>query len=63
MTLGPASVFLFVSGDNNIHFAELKGSEIIQEAPDIVLGTWECPVSGSHSCHLKLLKKRYRGSQ
>lgn len=33
MTLGPASVFLFISGGNNIHLAELKGSEIIQEAP------------------------------
>lgn len=38
---GPASVFPFVNGGHNIHLAELKGSEIIQEAPSTVLGTWE----------------------
>lgn len=41
VTLGPASVFPFVNGGHNIHLAELKGSEIIQEAPSIVLGTWQ----------------------
>lgn len=35
--LGPASVFLFVSGVNNIHLAEVKESEMIQEAPSTVL--------------------------
>lgn len=58
MTRGPASVFLFVNGNNNNHLAGLKGPRVIQEAPSTVLGTWECPVSGSHSSHLKLLKKR-----
>lgn len=28
VTLGPASVFLFVNGGHNIHLAGLKGSEI-----------------------------------
>lgn len=39
MTLGPASVFLFVSGGNDIHLAVLKGLEKIQEAPNTALGS------------------------
>lgn len=56
MTLGPASVFLFVNGGHKIHLAELKGSEITQEAPSIALGPGS-PISGSHSFHLKLPEK------
>lgn len=46
MALGPASLFLLVSGDNNIHLAELKGSEITQ-ARSTVLGMGKCLVSGA----------------
>lgn len=56
VTLGPASVFLFVNGGHNIHLAELKGSEITQEAPSTALGPGS-PIRGSHSFHLKLPEK------
>lgn len=56
VTLGPASVFLFVNGGHNIHLAELKGSEITQEAPSTALGSGS-PIRGSHSFHLKLPEK------
>ena len=46
VTLGPA-YFLVVSSGDNIHCAELKGSEIIQGAPSIVHGTWAHPINRS----------------
>lgn len=56
MTLGP-DCFLVVSGGNDIHLAKLKGSEIIQEAPSTLCGTWTCPINRSHSSHLRSLEK------
>lgn len=33
VTLGPASVFLFVNGGHNIHLAELKGQKYHRKHP------------------------------